>query len=52
MSGLLERAGKRMRHVKLRWGAPVDAAAMNGLIDAAYSDIRRRLASEAGGPAT
>jgi hypothetical protein len=45
-AGLLEGAGKRMRHVKLRWGAPVDAAAMNGLIAAAYSDIRRRLDAE------
>jgi hypothetical protein len=47
-AGLLEGSGKRMRHVKLRWGAPVNAAAMNGLIAAAYSDIRRRLG---GGPA-
>ena len=45
-AGLLEGAGKRMRHVKLPWGAPVNAAAMNGLIAVAYSDIRRRLASE------
>lgn len=46
-AGLLEGSGKRMRHVKLRWGQPVDAAAISGLIDAAYSDIRARLAAEA-----
>ena len=42
-TGLLEGAGKRMRHVKLRWGAPIDADALNALIEAAYRDIRRRL---------
>jgi Domain of unknown function (DU1801) len=45
-AGLLEGAGKRMRHVKLRWGAPVDAPALNDLIAAAYRDIRLRLAAE------
>jgi len=42
-TGLLEGTGKRMRHVKLRWGKPVDAAALNALIAAAYRDIRLRL---------
>jgi hypothetical protein len=42
---LLEGAGKRMRHVKLRWGKPVNAAALNDLIAAAYQDIRSRLGS-------
>jgi hypothetical protein len=42
-AGLLEGTGKRMRHVKLRPGAPVDSAALGALIDAAYSDIRARL---------
>ena len=42
--GLLEGAGKRMRHIKLRWGAPVDEAALAALIAAAYRDIRGRLA--------
>lgn len=42
-AGLLEGAGKRMRHVKLRWGRPVDAAALSALIAAAYRDIRVRL---------
>ena len=41
-AGLLEGAGKRMRHVKLKWGEPVDAGALNALIDAAYRDIRAR----------
>jgi hypothetical protein len=43
-AGLLEGAGKRMRHVKLHRGRPVDAAALNELIAAAYRDIRSRLA--------
>ncbi|MGC1304163.1 MAG: DUF1801 domain-containing protein [Caulobacteraceae bacterium] len=42
-AGLLEGAGKRMRHVKLHWGRPVDAAALGGLIAAACQDIRWRL---------
>jgi hypothetical protein len=44
-SGLLEGAGKRMRHVKLRWARPIDVAALNGLIAEAYRDIRLRLGS-------
>ena len=42
-AGLLEGSGKRMRHVKLRWGRPVDDAALDALIVAAYRDIRMRL---------
>ena len=42
-AALLEGSGKRMRHVKLRWGEPVNAPAMNKLIAAAYRDIRLRL---------
>jgi hypothetical protein len=42
-AGLLEGSGKRMRHVKLRWGHPVDDAALRALIEAAYRDIRRRV---------
>ncbi len=42
-AGLLEGSGKRMRHVKLRWGQPADEAALAGLIAAAYRDIRARL---------
>jgi hypothetical protein len=36
-----------MRHVKLRWGEDVDAAALRALIRAAYHDIRERLGSSA-----
>ena len=46
-AGLLEGAGKRMRHVKLRWAQDVDAAALSELIAAAYRDIRSRLGSSA-----
>jgi hypothetical protein len=42
---LLEGTGKRMRHVKLRWGQRVDAAALSELVAAAYRDIRLRLRS-------
>jgi hypothetical protein len=40
---LLEGTGKRMRHVKLRAGSPIDQDALNALIDAAYTDIKQRL---------
>ena len=43
---LLEGTGKRMRHVKLRPGADIDAAALIALIDAAYTDIKVRLKAE------
>ena len=42
-TGLLEGAGKRMRHVKLRFGEALDEDALSGLIADAYRDIRRRL---------
>jgi hypothetical protein len=32
-----------MRHVKLHWGRPVDEAALEALISAAYRDIRLRV---------
>lgn len=38
---LLEGAGKRIRHVKLKPGA--DDSALGALIDAAYADIKSRL---------
>ena len=41
--GLLEGDGRYMRHVKLRPGVPVDPAALEALITAAYLDIRARL---------
>ncbi|PJZ64360.1 hypothetical protein CH371_18235 [Leptospira wolffii] len=40
---ILEGTGKRMRHVKLRPGIPVDEEALGNLIRAAYSDARKRL---------
>jgi len=42
-AGLIAGAGKRMRHVKVRWGAPVNDAALADLIAAAYRDMRSRL---------
>ena len=42
-AGLLEGAGKHMRHVKLRHGAAANSAALRKLIDEAYSDIKARL---------
>ena len=41
---LLEGTGKYMRHVKLRPGAQVDEAALHALIEAAYADVKARLA--------
>lgn len=40
---LLEGGGKRMRHVKLPWGQPVDEAAVAALIAAAYQDMCARV---------
>ncbi len=42
-AGLLEGAGKSMRHVKLRPGKAVNAAALHRLIEAAYADIQARV---------
>ena len=47
--GLLEGSGKRMRHVKLRPGKPLDDAALARLIEDAYADIHRRLDSSGRG---
>lgn len=41
--GLLQGSGKFMRHVKLRPGMAMDAAALRQLIDAAYADIKARV---------
>ena len=46
-AGLLEGSGKRMRHVKVRWGEPADEAALTALIAAAHADMGRRLREEA-----
>ncbi len=40
---MLEGAGKRMRHVKLKAGMPIDAAALGKLIEKAYADIKTRV---------
>src|SRR5215472_14265110 len=45
-ANLLEGSGRRMRHVKLRPGDDINAAALNALIDAAYADIKSRLVTE------
>ena len=42
-AGLLEGSGKRMRHVKVRPGADLDAAALEALVDAAYAEVKSRL---------
>ena len=42
-AGLLEGSGKRMRHVKVRWGQTVNASALEALIAAACRDMRSRL---------
>jgi hypothetical protein len=41
--GLLEGTGRLMRHVKLGPGRTVDEAALERLIEVAYSDIKRRV---------
>jgi hypothetical protein len=43
-AGLLQGTGKRMRHVKLRPGEAPNERAIEALIAAAYSDLKRRLA--------
>ncbi|MDX5332050.1 MAG: DUF1801 domain-containing protein [Caulobacteraceae bacterium] len=43
---LLEGTGKRMRHVKIRLEHPLDEAALQALIVAAYADAHRRLGEE------
>ena len=40
---LLQGSGKFMRHVKLGLGTVTNAAALSGLIEAAYSDIKDRV---------
>ena len=42
-AGLLEGAGKNMRHVKLRPDGDIDARALTKLIEAAYADMRQRV---------
>lgn len=42
-TGLLEGAGKRMRHVKLKPGQEPNAGALAALVETAYRDMRERL---------
>lgn len=44
--GLLDGAGRFMRHVKLAPGVYVDPTALMTLIETAYTDMRERLGSE------
>lgn len=46
-AGLLEGAGKRMRRVKVSWGAPLDEKALLALLVAAYEDMRAQVDAEA-----
>lgn len=48
--GLLEGAGKHMRHVKIRPGVEADAAGLAALIRQAYADIKVRVEAERGAP--
>ena len=43
--GLLQGSARFMRHVKLQPGREVNAAALQALIEAAYADIKARLAA-------
>jgi hypothetical protein len=43
---LLQGAGKSMRHVKLKPGTAIEDGILQGLIDAAYLDIKRRVETE------
>jgi len=45
---LLQGSGKRMRHVKLLPGGAPDDAALDGLIAAAYLDIKARVRADRG----
>ena len=45
-AGLLEGTGRFMRHVKLRPGSLVDAAALGRLIEVAYGDMKARVKAE------
>jgi hypothetical protein len=42
-AGLLQGAGRFMRHVKLKPGTPTDATSLHKLIEKAYSDIKERI---------
>jgi hypothetical protein len=45
-AGLLEGAGKRMRHVKLKPGFDIDFSSLTALIDESYRDMKMRVQLE------
>lgn len=47
-AGLLEGTGKRMRHVKVTPGVPLDSKALGALIQEAYEDVKVRLRTSPG----
>src|SRR5262245_6345850 len=42
-AGLLEGTGKRMRHVKVQPGTPLDAKALGALIQDSYATVKARM---------
>jgi hypothetical protein len=44
---LLQGTGKRMRHVKLKPGEPIDSKALGALIQESYTNLKARLAAPA-----
>ena len=44
-AGMLEGAGKRMRHVKLKPGIERDLTALSYLIENAYADMKSRISA-------
>jgi hypothetical protein len=44
--GLLQGTGKFMRHVKLKPGVQIDELALRELVNAAYVDMKQRIAAE------
>ena len=47
-ASLLQGDGKRMRHVKVKPGTPVDPKALGALVQQSYEDVKARLEAGAG----
>jgi len=47
-ASLLQGDGKRMRHVKVKPGTPVDSKALGVLVQQSYEDVKERLEAGAG----
>jgi len=47
-ASLLQGDGKRMRHVKVKPGTPVDSKALGALVQQSYEDVKERLEAGAG----